>query len=162
MSWCNMLRNCSKRARVSDVTPETCGIGGVGSDLATEMMNTREELLKDLRTGLPILGQVLQSSWWEWSSGSTLFFWRWNGREQISAARDGMRFFVHGPLPRSRHMKPLKLTDLQTKLVLEKIDGMIRRSYLSAGFVKSSLHFFAVPKGQTDIRIIRWDVMRFE
>jgi hypothetical protein len=107
-----------------------------------------------LRTGLPILGQVLLSLWWDWTAGSTLFFWRWNGSEQVQASRDGMKIFVHGTLPRSRHMKPLKLNALQTKLVSEKIDVMLQKSYLSAGFVKSCLHFFAVPKGPTDIRIV--------
>ena len=112
------------------------------------------ELIKDLIVGLPILGQVSKSTWWEWTTGSSLFFWRWVGLEQIRAARDGMRVFVSGPLPRSRHMKPLRITDEQSKMVFEKVEGMIHRSYLSRGFVKSSLHFFAVPKGPTDIRIV--------
>ena len=51
-------------------------------------------------------------------------------------------------------MKPLKLNDLPTKLVFKKIDGMLQKSYLSAGFVKSYLHFFAVPKDPTDVRIV--------
>ena len=35
-----------------------------------------------------------------------------------------------------------------------KIDGMLSRRYLGIGPVKSCLHFFAVPKGPTDIRIV--------
>ena len=65
-----------------------------------------------------------------------------------------MQVFIAGPLPRSRHMKPLRLTDAQAAQVGDKTDGMTRRNYLMPGFVKSSLHFFAVPKGPTDVRIV--------
>jgi hypothetical protein len=51
-------------------------------------------------------------------------------------------------------MKPLKLAEDQARLVAAKIEGMVGRSYLGGGFVKSSLNFFAVPKGPTDIRIV--------
>lgn len=106
-----------------------------------------KELVKDQIAGLPILGQVLHSTWWDWSRGSSPFFWRWNGNEQIQASMDGIVNFVQGPLPKRKPMKPLRLPAPQLKLVGEKIDSMIQRSYLSGGYVKSNLHFFAVPKG---------------
>ena len=114
----------------------------------------RRELIEDLTKGLHVLGQVIQSTWWEWSSGSSLLFWRWNGTEQIKAARDGMRIYVSGPLPQAKRLKPLRLPADQLALVGSKIDGMIARQYLSVGPVKSCLHFFAVPKGPTDVRIV--------
>ncbi|KAI2509116.1 hypothetical protein MHU86_5235 [Fragilaria crotonensis] len=115
---------------------------------------SRKELLEDVRKGLPVLGQVIQSTWWEWSSGSSLFFWRWNGREQIKASRDGMRIFIQGKLPHAKRIKPLRLLPAQTELVSSKIEGMVSRGYLSVGPVRSCLHFFAVPKGPTDVRIV--------
>ena len=51
-------------------------------------------------------------------------------------------------------MKPLRLPEDQLSLVAAKIDGMLSRRYLGIGPVKSCLHFFAVPKGPTDVRIV--------
>lgn len=82
-------------------------------------------------------------------------FWRWNGREQIRAACDGMEIFVQQPLPRGRKLKHLTLDADQRKLVAAKLAGMVSKSYLGAGFVSNSLHFFAVPKGDAeDIRVV--------
>ena len=112
------------------------------------------ELVKDVQAGRAVLAQLLQCSWWEWTHGSSLCFWRWNGDEQIRAARDGMKIFVKQPLPQGRKSKQLTLPSAQRDLVAEKLDGMLRRSYLDSGFVSNSLHFFAVPKGDADIRVV--------
>lgn len=53
-------------------------------------------LVWDADKGAEILSQVVQGSWWEWSSGSSLVFWRWDGRNQKCAARDGKEIFVSG------------------------------------------------------------------
>ena len=111
------------------------------------------ELYKDLSKGLRVLGQVLQSRWCKWTKGPSLFFWRWNGREQIRAARDGMRIFVQGTLPQGRSNCP-KFKEADIPLVATKIEGMLRKGYLSSGFVVNLLHYFAVPKGDADIRVV--------
>ncbi|KAI2505418.1 hypothetical protein MHU86_9031 [Fragilaria crotonensis] len=67
--------------------------------------DTGSELFADVTKGCAVLAQILASSWWEWSSGSALCFWRWNGLEQVRAARDGMEIFVAAPLPRARIQK---------------------------------------------------------
>lgn len=113
-----------------------------------------QQLNQDIKCGFRVLDQVLKSSWWEWTGGSGLFFWRWNGLEQIRAARDGIPIFVSGVLPRQRKQKPAKLTAEQKVLVAAKLDVMILRDYLEAGFVSNTVHFFAVPKGETDIRVV--------
>ncbi len=110
--------------------------------------------MKDLTRGLQILGQVLQCTWWKWTSGSSLFFWRWNGYEQIRESRDGLKIFVSGSLPQLRRSKTALLLKDQIPLVAEKVDGMIQKGYLSSGFVKSTVNYFAVPKGLTDVRIV--------
>ena len=46
-----------------------------------------------------VVGQDAISTWWEWSNGSLLIFWRWSTLEQRRAARDGMPVFVTGTLP---------------------------------------------------------------
>jgi hypothetical protein len=124
-----------------------------GGDPDPEYGMDTSELYKDLSKGLRVLGQVLQSRWWEWTKGSSLFFWRWNGREQIRAARDGMRIFVQGTLPQGRSNCP-KFKEADIPLVATKIDGMLRKGYLSSGFVVNLLHYFAVPKGEADIRVV--------
>ncbi|KAI2494742.1 hypothetical protein MHU86_19779 [Fragilaria crotonensis] len=87
---------------------------------------------------------------------SALLFWRWNGVEQIAAARDGMRIHVQSSLPIGRkRMKRVKLSLESKKLVGEKIEGMQKRFYLEAtGHVSNSLSYFAVPKGEADIRVV--------
>jgi hypothetical protein len=114
-----------------------------------------EHLLDDVPKGLLVIGQVLQSTWWEWNKGSSLLFWRWNGLEQIRAARDGMPIFVQSSLPRSsRKVKKPKFSDNDRPLVAAKIKIMIEKGYLELGKVRTSLHYFAVPKGADDIRIV--------
>jgi hypothetical protein len=65
-----------------------------------------------------------------------------------------MGIFVCGELPGSRRTKPLRLSDEKAAMVEKKVDGMVNRSYLQRGFVKSTLHYFANPKGPTDVQIV--------
>ena len=127
--------------------------GGWGqTNASTDLIQASTDLIQDLSKGLKVLGQVLQSTWWEWSHGSSLFFWRWNGRSQIQAARDGMQIFVSSPL-RRRPMKPIKFRAEDAVMVAEKIKGMLKKKYLDANeYVCTGLHYFAVPKGETNIR----------
>ena len=105
-----------------------------------------------MRCGLRVLGQVWKSTWWEWTHGSLPLFWRWNGQEQIKAARDWMRIFVQSTLPMSQRGVKLPRFDADTRtLVSEKITTMIDKEYLEMGRVETFLHYFAVPKGDSDI-----------
>lgn len=113
-----------------------------------------EQLLHDVQCGLRVLRQVSTSSWWEWTGGSSLFFWRWNGREQIQAARDGIKIFVASALPNQKRQKAVRLAPNQQALVVAKLDLMVKRDYLETGHVTNTVHFFAVPKGDSDIRVV--------
>lgn len=114
-----------------------------------------EDIRKDVGRGLKVLGQILLSSWWEWTTGSAPLFWRWNGNEQIKAARDGMHIFVQGCLPRSQKGLKVPRFDSETRLmVASKIESMISKSYLEVDHVQTFLHYFAVPKGDSDIRVV--------
>lgn len=125
--------------------------GGGGGDQSAEKL---QQLAQDVKCGFRILEQVLVSSWWEWTGGSGLFFWRWNGMEQIRAARDGIKIFVVSALPKQRKQMPPKLSGDQGFLVAAKLDVMVQRDYLESGYVSNTVHFFAVPKGDTDIRVV--------
>ncbi|KAI2491134.1 hypothetical protein MHU86_23420 [Fragilaria crotonensis] len=111
-------------------------------------------LLQDARCGFRILNQVLSSTWWDWTCGSSLFFWRWNGAEQIRAARDGIPVFVASALPTKRRHKMGSINREQRAMVAVKMEGMIKRDYLESGFVANTVHYFSVPKGDTDIRVV--------
>lgn len=39
--------------------------------------SSHTEMLKDLEVGKDALIRAANSSWWDWSAGSTLFFWSW-------------------------------------------------------------------------------------
>jgi hypothetical protein len=112
------------------------------------------ELLRDVQCGFRILRQVSISSWWDWTGGSSLFFWRWNGKEQIRGSRDGIKIFIAQALPTQRKKKPLRLPPAQRTMVAAKLETMINRNYLEPGHVANTVHFFAVPKGDADIRMV--------
>jgi hypothetical protein len=147
------------RSMVGGITDRRT-VGEVEKDKGEEVVEEVEdaleltELVKDVTLGRAVLRQVLAAAWWDRSGGSSLIFWRWNGKEQIQAARDGMRVFVQKPLPRGRKLKQLNLDAAQCKLVLNKLEGMQLKNYLEPGFVSNALHFFAVPKGDLDIRVV--------
>ena len=136
-----------KRTRLGEF-PETHEEGGSRSSM------TLMALSQDVKCGFRILRQVSASSWWEWTGGSSLFFWRWNGRDQIRMARDGIPIYVSAPLPKQRRQKSSRLDPGQKKLVAGKIDAMMKRDYLEPGHVSNTVHFFAVPKGDSDIRVV--------
>ena len=123
--------------------------GGGGGGFESGFETDWGELDRDVTKGRLVLRQILQSKWWEWSYGSALIFWRWNGAEQRAAARDGMRIYIQRQLPIGRkRMKKVKLSPVVKELVATKIEGMCKRYYLEAsGHVANSLNYFAVPKG---------------
>ena len=120
----------------------------------TRISAKTKALLHDLKCGTRVLHQVSGSSWWDWSGGSSLFFWRWNGPEQIRAARDGIKIFVAAKLPMQRKKKAVRLAPGLQALVAAKLDVMTTRDYLETGHVSNTVHYFAVPKGDSDIRVV--------
>ena len=111
---------------------------------------------RDVTKGRLVLCQVLQSKWWEWAFGLALFFWRWNGADQIVAAHDGLRMFVRSPLPVGcKRMKRVNLSSDTKTPGAEKLEARGKQFYLEAlGHVTDSLSYFAVAKGETDICVV--------
>jgi hypothetical protein len=107
----------------------------------------------DADAGCQVLNRYFGAEWWDWSAGSSLAFWRWNGNEQISDARDGMRMFVKGELP--RNTKPQRLPKPEDiKKMIKKLDKVLERGYITHGLVVSLTSYFAVAKGEFDIRLV--------
>ncbi len=94
-----------------------------------------------------------ETNWWDWSGGSTLFFWRWHpfmNRE----ARSGTPVWRTGAFApyRKRQTWP-KNPDHKTKMI-SKLVKVVRRGYIQTGQICSLTGFFAVPKGENDIRMV--------
>ena len=102
------------------------GLGLAGSTDELDISS----LLADLSSGLLVIGQILRSTWWEWTHGSSPLFWRWNGSDQIKSSRDGIHIFCHSPLAKSRRSISLPQFDIDTrKTVASKISSIINKSY---------------------------------
>jgi hypothetical protein len=116
---------------------------------------TRDNLMLHLDSdaGCQVLNRYFGGQWWDWQAGSSLAFWRWNGEEQIGDARDGMRVYIRDTLPENRRpQRPPKPADL--RLMIAKLDKVLDRGYISPGWVASLTSYFAVPKGENDIRLV--------
>jgi hypothetical protein len=85
----------------------------------------KRELLLDLVKGMALLGQVLSSTWWEGTNGSSLLFGQWDGIEQIWAVRDGMSIHVQGSLSQVKRGKAIRFDPLVKALVAIKLQTMI-------------------------------------
>ena len=111
-------------------------------------------LLPDVDAGIKILHQVMAASWWEWTHGSSLFFWRWHA-SQRELSRDGLTVFIQGPLPELRYRKPQRRPPPEKfDLVWSKLEQVRTRGYIAPGPVISLTDYFDVPKGESDIRMV--------
>ena len=102
--------------------------------------------------GCDAIGRLANASWWSWDAGSTLFFWRWP-KWYICAVRDGTKLFVkREKLPQhfKRQLWPGDLVH-RTKMA-EKISKVREQGYIQPGKINSLTGFFAVPKGDDDIK----------
>ena len=109
--------------------------------------------LVDMGPGLECLRKAAGASWWDWDEGSRLFFWQWPA-EGRTWARDGQPHLLLGTLPRyQRSQKPPK-SERDRRLVCSKLEKVRSRGYIAKGQVKSLTHFFYVPKGSDDIRMV--------
>ena len=68
--------------------------------------------------------------------------------------RDGCDIFVKGPLPRYTRKQWLPLDPAEKSLLISKIEKVGGKHYITEGLVKSLTSFFAVPKGDSDIRVV--------
>ena len=113
----------------------------------------QKDLHRDIVVGRIALEKVNNASFWEWDEGSAPIFWRWQPEVQKDV-RDGTKIWVTGELPveKARQIMPAD-KDLVEKLG-DKIDAVRVKGYISDGHVISITHFFAVAKGEGDIRVV--------
>ena len=120
---------------------------------STSSLKLMEDFNKDIAVGRDVLIRAGLSSWWEWTAGSTCNFWRWpiQIRNQV---RDGVPIYIEKKLPQYKQRQVLHLGDRELIQLRNKISKVINRRYLEGGYVASLINYFAVPKGDDDIRIV--------
>ena len=111
------------------------------------------ELYKDVKVARDAITRAVNSSWWEWRCGSTCFFWRWPA-EIRKHIRDGYPVHVEDTLPTYRQRQVFHLKDEEFKQLSKKVKKVVDRGYLEQGYVHSLINYFAVPKGEGDIRVV--------
>ena len=107
----------------------------------------------DLEASRDCLRRVGNASFWDWTDGTRLMFWRWPAPLR-AWARDGLPVFRSGELPRYRTCQP-PTVDAHTKSeVTAKLSKFVSRGCISPGPVTSLISYFGVPKGVSDIRLV--------
>ena len=149
------LRHASRTVMVPSWTMQNKSVKGVRKRrYGKSASEVNLELIKDVKVGSDAVSRLAGSSWWTWDAGSTLLFWRWPKRYQKSI-RDGTPLFVHKGLLRAHFSRQRWPNDpIHKKLMGEKINKVRERGYILPGEAKLLTGFFAVSKGEGDIRIV--------
>ena len=113
------------------------------------------EVELDRRAIANILWHNVHTNWFEFNAGSRLVHFRFP-KLYRTMARDGVPVWFERPGPNTREaQKTIADPDLRSK-AKEKISKVLRRRYLvTAGIkIKSLIKYFAVPKGEDDVRMV--------
>ena len=112
----------------------------------------------DLTEGLQAISKADASTFWEWDKGSFPYFWRWQP-EVKKDLRDGTPLWFHDDLLPKNKTKRQRIPKDKgiLKLMVEKLVKVRDRGYIGKllqGSIKGLTHYFAVPKGDKDIRMV--------
>ena len=114
-----------------------------------------KNLQRDRLKGTKAIVHYCSGSFWEWSKGSALFFWRW-APELHATARDGFPVCLTAPPPANIKRPRQCSNDLKDK-IWAKISKFIQRGYVFFVPLEAASNitdFFAVLKGDEDIIIV--------
>ena len=114
---------------------------------------TKEEAQRDITVGRDCLLRACSADWWEWKLGSTLFFWRWP-KEMRVPARDGYPVWWLTSPPNNKRPQPPERDPVIRDKVSEKLRTVRSKGYIVPGKVLNLTSYFAVPKGDSDIRVV--------
>lgn len=123
---------------------------------ASQVYESPTERDRDREALLECIERCQNSTWWDWSDGSRLHFWRW---PQVwrREARDGARAFHLKELSPRLTFPQVPIDDAWTQdKISEKLLKLVRRRYLTPGPVSRVIPYFPVPKPD-DIRVV-WDL----
>jgi hypothetical protein len=115
----------------------------------------RTEIDQDQEAITNMLWHLTHTSWFEFNAGSRLVHFRFPERYR-KEARDGVKTFFERPVPTTRKSQPIIEDEKIRVKMKEKIGKVLKRRYLppSDSLVKSYIKYFAVPKGEDDIRMM--------
>ena len=108
---------------------------------------------RDFFAGRDCIVRAWNSTWWAWTDGSRPFFWRWPSEYQ-TVIRDGHALWLRGALPQWRLKQRSELDHKIWAAIRIKLFLVRARRYVHPGEVRSLTSFFAVPKGEDDIRMV--------
>ena len=110
---------------------------------------------KDREAISDVLWHSVNTSWFDYHAGSTLIHFRFPALYR-EIARDGVEVFFEKPGPTTRGTQP-RISDPKIReMAKEKILKVVKRGYLRTlgTKIKSMIKYFAVPKGEDDIRMV--------
>ncbi len=107
----------------------------------------------ELEASRDCLRRATGADWWEWRQGSSLFFWRWPIYARKLALKGHPPWFTAKPPQYKVPQRPEPDEKLRAQ-IRGKLDAPISKSYIAPGKVLSLTSYFAVPKGETDLRIV--------
>ena len=114
------------------------------------------EFQKSLEFGVDVLMRADRASWFDWTDGSALVFWRWHDFK--IEARDGFpTHFLDSSMRQSskKFYPPMVPADSRMRSLLEeKLNRIVQARYISDGYAHWDIRYFHVPKGEEDIRIV--------
>ena len=113
------------------------------------------ELGRDQKAITEMLWHSVQSDWFEYRAGSKVVHFRFPKRYR-KLARDGVPIFFEQPGPTTKGSQAHIADPGVREQVREKVAKALQRRYLySPSFpIKSHINYFAVPKGEDDIRLV--------
>ena len=130
-----------------------CWLHVHGDPYGSEQFSRNRTAISDCIT------RAANSSWWEWSDGNSLFFWRWPEVWRLEA-RDGAKSYRSGEPSSRLHFPRAPVQESWiTEKDNEKLCKLISRRYQVSGQVRTVVPRFQVKRGKDDIRVV-WDLTK--
>jgi hypothetical protein len=108
---------------------------------------------QDIVPARDAIWRAAEASWWSWECGSRPFHWRWPDFYQ-EVIRDGLKVHFQEAPPKYKRSQRDMTDDAMKLQVIKKLMKARERGYIAPGLVESLTAFFAVPKGEDDIRLV--------
>ena len=126
-----------------------------GKEWMTRSRSPTSNLEKDREAIAGLLWHSSRADWFEYHSGSRLIHFRFPLRYR-AMARDGVPVYFEKPGPSTKGKQPIISDPILREKTREKIGKVISRRYLvtTEAPIKSFIKYFAVPKGEDDIRLV--------
>ncbi|KAL7580181.1 hypothetical protein ACA910_012932 [Epithemia clementina (nom. ined.)] len=123
-------------------------------DHRTSLMSIDSDVAEIIRDhGRRACLHARRSTFWSWDQGSAVFFWRWPEAYMRDLALGVPPNCIDTPNPTITKQKSLGEQEMLA-LIAVKISDVRRKGYISPGVCRATMNFFAVAKGESDIRMV--------